>query len=68
MKAFHAVWVGAVPLLAASVSLAQTGNLANANESMWTGWTSGYGGIAVTILIAIVVAGLVTFVIKRNGK
>jgi hypothetical protein len=40
----------------------------NINDGMYSGWTSGYGGIAVTILIAIIVAGLVTLVMKRKGK
>jgi len=68
MKTLLAAWVGTVPLFAAGVALAQTGNTTNVNDGMWSGWTSGYGGIAVTILIAIVVAGLVTFVMKKTGK
>ncbi len=68
MKTLLAAWVGVVPLLTTGVALAQTGNTTNTNDGMWSAWTSGYGGIAVTILIAIAVAGLVTFVMKKTGK
>ena len=68
MKTLRAVWAGTLLLLATGIALAQTGNATNTNDGMWTGWTSGYGGIGVTILIAIVVAGIVTLVMKRAGK
>ena len=69
MKTSLGVALGTVPLLAVGVALAQNGNAMNADDGMWGGgWTSGYGGIAVAILIAIVVAGLVALVMRYRVK
>jgi hypothetical protein len=47
--------------------MAQSGNMMNGG-----GWgmdrTGGYGGISVTILLVIVVAGLVAWGIRQKGK
>jgi hypothetical protein len=62
MKAMLAIAVGAVPLLATGVSLAQNGNMMNG----WGGGWMGYGGW-VPIVLAIVVVGLAAaWVFKRK--
>jgi hypothetical protein len=69
MKTLLAVALGATPLLAIGVALAQNGSTMNANDGLWGGgWTSGYGGIAVSMLLAIAVAGLVALFVQRRGK
>ena len=65
MKTLLAIAVGAVPLLATGVSLAQNGNMMNGG--MWgSGWMGGYGGMWGPILLVIVIAGLVAWVVKRK--
>jgi uncharacterized membrane protein len=67
MKTLRALTVAAVPLSATGVSSAQTGNMMNGG--MWGGgWMGGYGGIWGPILLAIVVVGLVVWVVQRKGK
>jgi hypothetical protein len=65
MKTLFGVAFGTAPLLAVGVALAQTANVTNGDDGMWT---SGYGGIGVAILIAIVVAGLVAVVMRYRVK
>ena len=67
MKTLIAMAFGTVPLLASGVSSAQNGNMMNGG--MWSGgWMGGYGGMWVPILLAIVVVGLVAWVVQRKGK
>ena len=67
MKVLHAMAVGAVLLLVASLSFAQSGNMMDGG--MWGGgWMGGYGGIWGPILIVIVVVGVVAWFLKKKGK
>lgn len=67
MKTLLAIAVGTVSLLAAGVSLAQSGNMMNGGT--WgTGWMGGYGGGGSMILLLVVVVVLVVWVVKRGGK
>lgn len=67
MKTLLALAVGAVPLLAAGVALAQSGNMMNGGG--WgMGWMGGYGGIWGPILLVVVVVGAVVLVMQRKGK
>jgi hypothetical protein len=69
MKTLLGVTFGTVPLLTIGVALAQSGNVTKSDGGMWgDGWTSGYGGIGVAILIAIVVAGLVAWLTRYKVK
>ena len=67
VKSLRALDVGAVPMSVAGVAMAQTGNMMNGG-----GWgmdgMGGYGGISVTILLVIVVAGFVAWGIRQMGK
>lgn len=66
MKTLLAIAVGTVSLLAAGVSLAQSGNMMNGGT--WgVGWMGGYGG-GPMILLLIVVVVLVAWAVKRGGK
>lgn len=65
MKILHAIAMGAAPLLATSVALAQNSNMMSG--APWgDAWMSGYGGIWTPILLVIVVVGLVAWVAKRK--
>ena len=67
MKNLNAWAVGAIPLFACEVTLAQTGNMMNG--SMWGGgWMGGYGGMWVPALFLIAVVALVVWIVKRGGK
>lgn len=67
MRTLLAIAVGAVPLLATGVALAQSGNMMDGGG--WgMGWMGGYGGIWGPILLVVVVAGLVALVMQRKGK
>ena len=67
MKSLLAMTVGSVPLLAASVALAQSGNMMDGGG--WgMGWMGGYGGVWGPILLVVVVVGVVVLVMQRRGK
>ena len=67
MKTLLAMAVGAVPLLATGVALAQSGHMMNGGG--WgMGWMGGYGGIWVPILLVVVVAAAVAVVMQRKRK
>ncbi|HEY8710946.1 MAG TPA: hypothetical protein VIM34_23460 [Burkholderiaceae bacterium] len=66
MKTLLAMAVGAVPLLATGVSMAQNGTMMNGGN--WgVGWMGGYGGIWMPILLVVVV-GLVAWIVMRKNK
>ena len=66
MKMFLAL-VGMGLLLISTVSVAQNGNMMSGG--MWNGgWMGGYGGVWMPILLAIVVVGLVVWIVKQKGK
>jgi hypothetical protein len=68
VKTSLGVALGTAPLLAVGVAFAQTRNVTN-SDGMWGGdWTSGYGGIGLAILFAILVAGLVALVMRYRVK
>lgn len=67
MKTLLASVVGAVALLTTGVTLAQSGNMMNA-DSWGTGWMGGYGGAWMPILLVIVVVALVVLILKGRGK
>lgn len=67
MKTSLALAVAAAPLWYPLAASAQTGQMMNGG--MWDGgWMAGYGGMWTPILLVIVVAALVVWVVKRNGK
>ena len=64
MKTLLTLGFSTVPLLAAGVALAQTGNMMDGS-----GWgMGGYGGIWGPIILVIVIAGVVALVMQRKGK
>jgi hypothetical protein len=67
MKTLLAMTVGAAPLLATGIALAQTGNMMDG--SGWgMGWMGGYGGIWGPIMLVVVIAAVVALVMQRRGK
>ena len=65
MKILFSLAVGTVFLLAAGVSLAQSGSMLNGG--MWGGgWMGGYGGMWMPILLLVVVVALVVWVVKQK--
>ena len=67
MKTLLALAVGALPLLATGVALAQGGNMMNGGG--WgMGWMGGYGGIGGLILLVVVAVGVAVLVMQRKGK
>lgn len=67
MNTLFVILFGAITLLTGGAALAQSGNMMNGG--MWgSGWMGGFGGIWGLILLAIVVVGVVAFVVKKKGK
>ena len=67
MKNLTALAVGAAPLFACEVTLAQSGNMMNGG--MWGGgWMGGYGGMWMPVLVLVVVVAIVVWIVKRGGK
>ena len=67
MKTLLAMAVGAVPLLATGVALAQSGHMMNGGG--WgMGWMGGYGGVWGPVLLVGVVVGVVVLLLQRKGK
>jgi len=65
MKTLLAMAIGTVPLLATSVSFAQSGNMMNGGA--WGGgWMGGYGGVWMPLLVVIVLVALVVWVVKQK--
>ena len=65
MKTLFVAAFGAVLLLLSGVAAAQGGNMMNGGA--WgSGWMGGYGGMWIPILLAIVVVGLVAWIVKRK--
>lgn len=67
MKTLFAISIATASLLATGASFAQNGNMMN-GSSWGFGSMSGYGGIWTPILLAIVVAGVIAWIIGRKGK
>ena len=67
MKTFLAMAFAAIALLTTGVSFAQSTNMMNGGA--WgVGWMGGYGGIWMPLLLVVVVAGLVAWILKRDGR
>lgn len=67
MQTFFAIALATAALLSTGVSFAQSTNMMNGGT--WgVGWMGGYGGIGMPLLLVIVVAGLVAWILKRDGK
>ena len=67
MKNLPAIAVGALSLLVAGVSLAQSGNMMNGGS--WDmDWMGGYGGMWVPILLVIAFVGVVVWIVQRKGN
>jgi hypothetical protein len=67
MKTLLSMAVGAVPLLATGIALAQTGNMMDG--SGWgMSWMGGYGGFWGPLVLIAVIAGVVALVMQRKGK
>ena len=58
MKTLLSMAVGAVPVLTAGTSWAQSGNMMN----------GGYCGFWMPILMVVIVVALVVWIIRGNGK
>jgi hypothetical protein len=67
MNTLRALATATVSLLAADLAMARNGHMLN-NDTWGHGWTSGYGGILVPILLVIVIAGLVAWIVKGRIK
>ena len=70
MKTMLARIVGALPLLASGVVLAQNGNMMNggAPGAGWMYGYGGYGGIGGPLLLVVVVVAVVAWMAQRNSK
>lgn len=67
MKTSFAIALATVALLGSGHSFAQNTNMMNGGT--WgVGWMGGYGGIWMPLLLVIAVAGLVAWILKRDGK
>lgn len=67
MKFLSCAAVAAVVMGSATVSWAQTGHMMDGG--MWGGgWMGGYGGFWVPVVLAIVVVGLIAWIVKQRGK
>ena len=67
MKILNAMFAVAVPLLGSGVALAQSGHMMNGGMGGY-GWTGGYSGVLLPILVVIAAVGLVTWFVKQQGK
>ena len=70
MKTLRPIAVGAAPLLASGVALAQTqaGGMMGGYGGMWGGWMGGYGGFWGPALLVLVVVGVVVWIVKQKSK
>ena len=72
MKTISAYIVGAIALLTSGFALAQTGNMMNGGGwgAGWMngGWMGGYGGVWTPILLAVIVVGVIAWIVTRGGK
>jgi uncharacterized membrane protein len=68
MKTLLAMAVGAAPLLASGVVLAQTGSMMDGYGGMGGGWMAGYGGFWGPALLVVVVAAVVVWLVKQKHK
>ncbi len=60
--------VATASLLSANAAQAQNGNMMNGGSMWYDGWMGGYGGAWVPGLLAIVVVGLVAWIVQRGRK
>lgn len=67
MKLLLSMTVGAAPLLASGVALAQTGTMMGGDNSGF-GWMGGYGGFWMPVVLIVVVVALVVLIIQRKDK
>lgn len=67
MKILLSMTVGAAPLLASGVALAQNGTMMGGGNTGF-GWMGGYGGFWMPTLLIVVVVALVVLVIQRKDK
>ena len=68
MKKLFAVPVGAAPLLASGVALAQAGSMMDGYGGMGGGWMGGYGGFWGPALLVVVVAAVVIWLVQQKRK
>lgn len=67
MKTLLVMVIATLSMLSTGAALAQSGNMMNGG--MWNGgWMGGYGGMWVPFLLAVVVVGLVAWIVRRGGK
>ncbi len=71
MKTLLVMVIATLSLLSTGATLAQSANMMNGG--MWNGgwmggWMGGYGGMWLPFLLAVVVVGLVAWIIRRGGK
>jgi len=67
MKTLLATAVGTASMLYAGVSCAANGHMMDSGAGTG-GWMGGYGGVWVSILLAIGVVTLVAWVLSQNRK
>jgi hypothetical protein len=72
MKNVLAWAAGALAVVATGVTWAQSGNMMNGGGwgAGWMdgGWMGGHGGVWTPILLAVVVVGLIAWLVMRGGK
>ncbi len=67
MKTFAMMVIATLSMLTAGAASAQNANMMNGG--MWdAGWMGGYSGMWVPFLLAIVVVGLVAWIVRRGDK
>ena len=71
MKTLLVIVMATLSMLSTGAALAQNANMMNGG--MWNGgwmggWMGGYGGLWLPFLLAVVVVGLVAWILRRGGK
>ena len=68
MRILSTMVIASLPLMSVTAAQAQTGHMMNGGGMWYDGWMGGYGGAWVPVLLAIVVVGLVAWIVRRGGK
>ena len=68
MRILPMLVIASLPLMSITAAQAQAGPMMNGGGMWFDGWMGGYGGPWVPLLLAIVMVGLVAWIIRRGGN